>query len=99
MFRGINLCGAENNAEPPEQHRAHLSRVSNQNFTQPMPFCQDRKSLFIDASIYFVWMLQKEGHALRVPLFGIWVKTRKNSVPSGRDALFYTALFVTGGLR
>ncbi len=45
MFRGINLCGAENNAELPEQHRAHLSRISNQNFTQPMPSCQDRKSL------------------------------------------------------
>ena len=24
MFRGINLCGAELNAEFPVQHRAHL---------------------------------------------------------------------------
>ncbi len=64
MFRGINLCGAENNAKLPEQHRAHLSRISNQNFTQPLPSCQDRKNLFIDVSIYFVWVLQKPGELL-----------------------------------
>ena len=45
MFRGINLCGAESNTELPEQHRAHLSRTSNKNFTQSMPSCQDITSL------------------------------------------------------